>query len=70
MVLARTSRVSGGIDRIDRASTMGQIGRVVASPVEFGELKKLTTKMASSSAGNASMMFMTLSVTRSIAPRL
>ena len=49
---------------------MGQIGRVVASPVELGELKKLTTKMASSSAGNASMMFMTLSVMRSVVPRL
>ena len=56
------------MDSKESARMIGQIGREVAWPVELGVLKKLTTKMASSSAGKASMMFMTFSVTRSTVP--
>ena len=47
----------------------GTTHRWARAVVESGELKKLTTKMARRRAGNANMMFMVLSVTRSTQPR-
>jgi hypothetical protein len=39
------------MDSKEARRMIGQIGRDVACPVELGVLKKLTTKMASKSAG-------------------